>query len=94
MGLFDRTLEDKIILEYPQLYKLTQQKLDFNTKVFWRWMIMAVYHSIALFFLVYGFMHTDITQQNGTVGDHIYMGTHIFTVILFQDSFYRFYRYL
>jgi phospholipid-transporting ATPase len=55
LGLFDRPSRPDIMLKFPQLYKVTQNKDDFNLLIFWGWMGVSFIHSIFLFFICYGF---------------------------------------
>ena len=54
LGLFDRPNQAKTMLRYPELYKITQSKTDFNMTVFWSWMFNAFLHSILLYFTCAG----------------------------------------
>jgi phospholipid-transporting ATPase len=54
LGLFDRPSKASTMLRFPELYKITQNKSDFNITVFWTWMVNAFIHSIVLYFVCYG----------------------------------------
>lgn len=79
LGLFDRPLKSKTMLEYPQLYKYTQNKKDFNVKIFWAWILNSCLHSLLLYFVCLGYLKQDVAFNDGTHGDYLFMGNHIYT---------------
>ena len=54
LGLFDRPCKAKTMFEFPELYRISQNKSDFNITVFWTWMFNAFLHSVVLYFTCYG----------------------------------------
>ena len=54
LGLFDRPNKASTMLRFPELYKISQSKTDFNMTVFWSWMFNAFLHSILLYFTCAG----------------------------------------
>ena len=54
LGLFDRPLQASTMLCFPEIYKSAQSRSDFNIKVFWAWIGNSVFHSILLYYIVYG----------------------------------------
>lgn len=79
LGLFDRPLKADTMLRFPELYKQSQNKSDFNTNVFWKWIINSFIHSVMLYFFCYGALQHEILFQNGQIGDYIFMGSHVYT---------------
>uniref|UniRef100_A0A8C3TX47 Phospholipid-transporting ATPase n=1 Tax=Catharus ustulatus TaxID=91951 RepID=A0A8C3TX47_CATUS len=49
LGIFERSCRKENMLKYPELYKTSQNALDFNTKVFWVHCLNGLFHSFILF---------------------------------------------
>uniref|UniRef100_A0A674K9I0 Phospholipid-transporting ATPase n=1 Tax=Terrapene triunguis TaxID=2587831 RepID=A0A674K9I0_9SAUR len=49
LGIFERSCRKENMLKYPELYKTSQNALDFNTKVFWVHCLNGLFHSVILF---------------------------------------------
>lgn len=79
LGLFDRPLKAATMLNFPELYKSTQSRSDFNIKVFWAWIANSVVHSILLYYIVYGILSHDVALSNGQAGDFLFMGNFVYT---------------
>ena len=60
LGLFDRPCKASTMLRFPELYKISQNKTDFNVMVFWTWMFNAFLHSVVLYFVCYGSLRNGI----------------------------------
>ena len=54
LGLFERPLQAATMLRFPELYKSSQNRSEFNIKIFWAWIGNSVIHSILLYYIVYG----------------------------------------
>jgi phospholipid-transporting ATPase len=79
LGLFDRPSKASTMLRFPELYKISQNKSDFNLTVFWTWMFNAFLHSIFLYFICYGIFQKEVVFADGQVGDYLFMGTHVYS---------------
>lgn len=79
LGLFDRPTKADTMLRFPELYKITQSKSDFNMKVFWTWIFNSFLHSIMIYFSCYGALRHDIALSDGSIGDYLFMGCHVYT---------------
>ena len=79
LGLFDRPNKAETMLRFPELYKISQSKTDFNMTVFWSWMFNAFLHSILLYFTCAGSLSHEIVFTNGQIGDYLFMGNHVYT---------------
>jgi magnesium-transporting ATPase (P-type) len=65
LGLFDRPLKADTMIRFPELYKSTQSRSDFNIKVFWAWIANSVVHSILLYYIVNGILsHGNFVHKN------------------------------
>uniref|UniRef100_A0A670ZTH9 Phospholipid-transporting ATPase n=1 Tax=Pseudonaja textilis TaxID=8673 RepID=A0A670ZTH9_PSETE len=49
LGIFERSCHKENMLKYPELYKTSQNALDFNSKVFWIHCLNGLFHSVILF---------------------------------------------
>uniref|UniRef100_A0A8D2L041 Phospholipid-transporting ATPase n=1 Tax=Varanus komodoensis TaxID=61221 RepID=A0A8D2L041_VARKO len=49
LGIFERSCRKENMLKYPELYKTSQNALDFNSKVFWVHCLNGLFHSVILF---------------------------------------------
>jgi phospholipid-transporting ATPase len=56
LGLLDRCCSAETMMRFPAIYKMSQNRSDFNIKVFWTWCLNAVYHSIILYFMSYAML--------------------------------------
>ncbi|KHJ46745.1 phospholipid-translocating P-type ATPase, flippase [Trichuris suis] len=82
IGLFDRTASASTMVKYPTLYKLSQNKESFNVKVFWMWMVNAMYHSVILFwFSKLAFAH-EVVWANGRIGGLYMLGNSVYTYVV------------
>ncbi|KAF3777253.1 Phospholipid-transporting ATPase 1 [Nymphaea thermarum] len=63
VGIFDKNLSHKTLLEYPKLYRAGHRQESYNSRLFWLTMIDTVWQSLVLFyvpFLVYRIGPIDI----------------------------------
>jgi phospholipid-transporting ATPase len=79
LGLFDRPSKASTMLRFPELYKITQNKADFNLTVFWTWMFNSFIHSILIYFICYGIFKGDVVSGDGKAGDYLFLGTHVYS---------------
>lgn len=79
LGLFDRSNHADLMLKFPQLYKHTQSKANFNMKVFWSWMLNTLLHSLIIYFYVYLALGHEVAFSDGTLGDYLFVGCHVYT---------------
>lgn len=54
IGIFDQYISANMLNQYPQLYKIGQQRRFFNVQIFWSWAINGFYHSALIFVCVTG----------------------------------------
>jgi len=81
-GLFDRTCSVKARLNCPRLYKNSQQSDLFNVKVFWIWILTAIYHSILLFYLPKLIFNQDSAFSDGLVVGQWFVGNVVYTCVV------------
>lgn len=82
LGIFDKDVDDKFVFEHPQLYQTGVKKVYFNYKVFWGWVLNALWQSLVL----YGFIALTFTHSNtfisGRAVDLFSMGTVSYTCVV------------
>lgn len=49
--MFERDVDDQISLKEPILYKAGQQKIYFNFKIFWKWILLSFIHGGACYYV-------------------------------------------
>lgn len=83
LGIFDKDVDDRMVFEHPQLYQTGVRKVYFNFKVFWGWVLNAIWQSLVL----YGFVALTFTHANsfysGRAIDLFSMGTVSYTCVVF-----------
>ena len=61
IGLFDQNCKAETRMNNPSLYMSSQNSDQFSNKVFWWWIMLAVFHSIILYFMPMG-MYSEGTE--------------------------------
>jgi len=82
VGIMDRDLTPEIILRNPCLYVDGQRKESFNAKTFFGWMVLAIGHSLIIFFVLVFTFNGMIGVDGRTAGSHVAMGTLAFFVVI------------
>eukprot|EP00102_Acyrthosiphon_pisum_P016390 XP_008187336.2 PREDICTED: probable phospholipid-transporting ATPase IA isoform X2 [Acyrthosiphon pisum] len=80
VGLFLTTYSTETRLKWPQLYYQTQNV--FSLKMFWIWILNALFHSLLLFWLCLFIMRHEVIWTKGRVGDYSVFGNVIYTCTL------------
>jgi magnesium-transporting ATPase (P-type) len=82
-SFFDKDFSDKVSLEYPELYQLTQKKYNFNIFLFIKIFITSIMHSLMIFFISY-FLTNNLNTTNGLMLSDTQINTiiYIITVIV------------
>ncbi|KAF5373624.1 hypothetical protein D9758_000973 [Tetrapyrgos nigripes] len=70
IGLFDRILDYRILMELPELYHFGREKYWFSFRDFFIYMFDGVYQSVILYFFV---MYTYTTTSSRTDGYDVYL---------------------
>uniref|UniRef100_A0A8C4W2C2 Phospholipid-transporting ATPase n=1 Tax=Gopherus evgoodei TaxID=1825980 RepID=A0A8C4W2C2_9SAUR len=65
LGIFERSCQKENMLKYPELYKTSQNALDFNTKVFWVHCLNGLFHSVILFWFPLKFVVITVCLKAG-----------------------------
>ena len=82
IGLFDRSCNAKTRMDNPSLYLSSQKSEQFNNKIFWRWILLAVFHSAILYFLPMGMFGQGTVWPNGKDGDYLVCGNIVYSCVI------------
>ncbi|BFZ14729.1 hypothetical protein BsWGS_17768 [Bradybaena similaris] len=82
MGLFDRYCSAETMMKNPVLYKDSQTGRLFSFRVFWFWIMNAVFHSVVLFWMTIASLQQDVAFSDGKVGDYLFMGNFVYTYVV------------
>ncbi|VDO69690.1 unnamed protein product [Heligmosomoides polygyrus] len=80
MGLFDRPLDAEHMMKFPSLYENFQD--HFSLKRFFLWVGMAIFHSLSLFFLSFGYLDSQIFWRNGMTDSWLMLGNSTYTFVV------------
>ena len=48
IGLLDKTGSAETMMNFPELYRISQREIRFSKKTFWMWISKSVYHSVSI----------------------------------------------
>merc|ERR1712179_31215 len=82
LGLFDRVCSAKTREEYPSLYHSTQKSELFNHREFWKWISIAIYHSVLLFWLPQMAMYFGVSWEAGHTDGYLVLGNTVYTLVV------------
>uniref|UniRef100_A0A8C4W501 Phospholipid-transporting ATPase n=1 Tax=Gopherus evgoodei TaxID=1825980 RepID=A0A8C4W501_9SAUR len=82
LGIFERSCQKENMLKYPELYKTSQNALDFNTKVFWVHCLNGLFHSVILFWFPLKAFHYGTVFGNGKTSDYLLLGNIVYTFVV------------
>jgi phospholipid-transporting ATPase len=82
LGIFDRPVNSKSLMAYPKLYKVSQSAQHYNTKVFWIWILNAVFHSLVAFWLVMFTIPDGDAKSDGVSVGQWFVGVTVYTIIV------------
>ncbi|EEB10431.1 conserved hypothetical protein [Pediculus humanus corporis] len=82
LGLFDKVCSAEARLTYCKLYKPSQNAQYFNFRVFWIWILNALFHSILLFWLPLLALEQDSIWKTGSVGGYLTLGNVVYTYVI------------
>eukprot|EP01103_Thecamoeba_quadrilineata_P017326 TRINITY_DN6093_c0_g1_i1.p1 TRINITY_DN6093_c0_g1~~TRINITY_DN6093_c0_g1_i1.p1 ORF type:complete len:1101 (+),score=172.56 TRINITY_DN6093_c0_g1_i1:38-3340(+) len=81
-AVLDRDVQDYRMKEYPELYESGLKKQEFTKKLFWSWVLLGMYMSVANFFLVFFAYRTTVMHWDGTNYGLFAAGMTSFTVLV------------
>ncbi|XP_044018116.1 probable phospholipid-transporting ATPase IA isoform X3 [Aphidius gifuensis] len=83
MGLFDKVCSAETLLAHPRLYAArNSNRTTFDIQVFWMWILNALLHSSALYWLSMFMLEHDIIWKNGRDGGYIVLGNFVYTYVV------------
>eukprot|EP00127_Corallochytrium_limacisporum_P000959 Clim_evm43s33 gene=Clim_evmTU43s33 len=82
MGIFDKFLGEDVLMRVPQLYWEGQRNSQFNSRLFWSWVITAMAHGLVIFFFAGIFTLTDVVNSDGKTMDLWWFGLFVYTCVL------------
>ncbi|TEA42184.1 hypothetical protein DBR06_SOUSAS6810104 [Sousa chinensis] len=82
LGIFERSCRKENMLKYPELYKTSQNALDFNTKVFWVHCLNGLFHSVILFWFPLKALQYGTVFGNGKTSDYLLLGNFVYTFVV------------
>ncbi|XP_048511424.1 probable phospholipid-transporting ATPase IA isoform X3 [Athalia rosae] len=83
MGLFDKVCTAETHLAYPRLYHAHNASDSmFNFRVFWMWIINALFHSALLYWLPLLALQQDVIWNNGRDGGYLVLGNFVYTYVV------------
>ncbi|XP_075356112.1 phospholipid-transporting ATPase IA isoform X3 [Mycteria americana] len=86
LGIFERSCRKENMLKYPELYKTSQNALDFNTKVFWVHCLNGLFHSFILFWFPLKALQHGTVFGNGKTSDYLLLGNTVYTAAMMFSS--------
>eukprot|EP01102_Stenamoeba_stenopodia_P013883 TRINITY_DN4552_c0_g1_i4.p1 TRINITY_DN4552_c0_g1~~TRINITY_DN4552_c0_g1_i4.p1 ORF type:complete len:865 (-),score=131.30 TRINITY_DN4552_c0_g1_i4:43-2637(-) len=66
-GVFEKDIGEKLINTHPGIYNRTQSKKVFTKKTLFLWILLAVYHSLVLFFGTKWIFEREMIWSNGQI---------------------------
>ncbi|XP_062992468.1 phospholipid-transporting ATPase IA isoform X1 [Elgaria multicarinata webbii] len=82
LGIFERSCRKENMLKYPELYKTSQNALDFNSKVFWVHCLNGLFHSVILFWFPLKAIQYDTVFASGKTSDYLLLGNTVYTFVV------------
>ncbi|XP_034247124.1 probable phospholipid-transporting ATPase IA isoform X6 [Thrips palmi] len=79
MGIFDKVCSAEMMLQYPKLYSPSQNGEHLNVKVFWGWIVVAIIHSIILYWLPMLMCQHDVLWSSGFDQSYLVLGNFVYT---------------
>ncbi|KAG8955493.1 hypothetical protein FRC03_011207 [Tulasnella sp. 419] len=88
IGIFDRIIDDDILMAIPELYRTGREGKHFGTKLFTLYMTDGVYQSAVIFFLV-NYAYWSTTSRTDGYDGYIYefSSTMVFAAVLAVNLF-------
>lgn len=86
IGLFDQNCKAETRINNPHLYKSSQKSDQFNNKIFWLWILLAVLHSLTLYFIPLGTFKYGIVWSSGLGGDYLVIGNVVYSCVILTVS--------
>jgi phospholipid-transporting ATPase len=79
--IMERDVDYDRSMAYPALYKAGHKKHYFNFKLFWKWMVVAIFHGSASFFITQMGL-VNMYNDTGLTATHWQMSTVTFSICI------------
>jgi phospholipid-transporting ATPase len=87
-ALFDRQVEAKELLDNPKHYKIGLLHKHFNTKVFWTWIVEAMFQSLCILAVVMAFLNPMTNDsEHGRMTNLSIAGSCVFGIVVMFANF-------
>lgn len=83
IGILDQFVSAKLLLRYPQLYRLGQRGGFLDTRQFWEWIINGIYHSIVVFWFSLATYSAGNVLTDGRIANLWTLGAAMYTACVF-----------
>lgn len=80
VGVLDQDLPAEVAVQYPKLYRFSQNNASFTHKIFWLWILDSMWQSAAVFGI--GILGVDVAPSKGIEYDLWEVGTVMFTAVV------------
>lgn len=88
IGLFDRLIDDDLLVGLPELYRYGRERRWFGTKIFAIYMLDAVYQSAVIFFiLLYTYFTTSARHDGFEVGMYEFSTVMVISAVMTANAF-------
>ncbi len=87
LGLLDQNCTAEARTNFPKLYRNSQNNENFNNKVFWTWIFMALVHSIVLYWLPMLAYGDGVIWGSGKSGDLLVLGNIVYSCTIVAVSY-------
>ncbi|MBW0469719.1 hypothetical protein O181_009434 [Austropuccinia psidii MF-1] len=82
LGVFDQFVSARMLDRYPELYTLGQRNIFFTRRIFWEWVMTAVFHSGLIFAITTIVFQSDLILNDGRVSGQWFWGTTTYLITL------------
>jgi phospholipid-transporting ATPase len=87
LGLMDQTCTAEQRENNPRLYHSSQESEAFNTREFWKWIAIAIFHSAILFWMPLFALQTGVHWSNGQTGGILFLGNTVYSLLVITVCF-------
>ena len=80
-AIYDRDIDIDLVYKFPQIYESRKRHDQFNTGIFWRWMLLAIVEAMLISILsIQMLLHMD--ADYGMLGSFWAAGGMVYTVVV------------
>ncbi|KAI3633805.1 hypothetical protein MIR68_008137 [Amoeboaphelidium protococcarum] len=89
IGIFEKDLNEDVLLKVPTIYRLGQQNDSFNLVTIAKWFMACTIHAVCLFWIpmsFFGLVENDISSGEQDTSMYL-LGTIVYTAVVFVINF-------